>query len=133
MPWTSSGGFTRPGVEPWLPTGDPSACNVANEREDPGSVLNLCRDLIALRRARPDLSLGSFEALGAPEGVWAWRRGKGTLVAVNASDTGAEVDLGGGEVLVGSLRERKGHRGPFALEPWEAVVLEGRPRPGTRV
>jgi alpha-glucosidase len=126
MPWTGAamGGFTLPGVQPWLPPGDPSAGNVADQREDPGSVLNLCRDLIALRRARPDLALGDFAAVEAPDGVWAWRRGRATLVAVNASDTSAEVDLGEVEVLLGTRREREGHRGPLILEPWEAVVVE---------
>jgi alpha-glucosidase len=121
MPWTPSGGFTRPGVEPWLPAGDPVAANVADQRDDPGSVLHLCRDLIALRRARPDLALGSFEPVEAPEGVWAWRRGGSILVAVNASETSARVELGG-EVLLGTRRDRRGHRGVLDLEPWEAVV-----------
>src|SRR5919108_2074097 len=124
MPWTPFGGFTRPGVEPWLPAGDAVATNVADQRDDPGSVLHLCRDLIALRRARPDLALGSFEPVEAPEGVWAWRRGGSILVAVNASETSARVELGG-EVLLGTRRDRRGHRGVLDLEPWEAVVAGG--------
>ena len=129
MPWTAQGGFTRPGVEPWLPPGDPTAANVADQREDPGSVLRLARDLIALRRSRSDLALGSFEPVEAPEGVWAWQRGKATEVAVNTSDRPAKVDVG--EVLVGSVREREGERGPLVLKPWEAVVAgreAARPR-----
>jgi alpha-glucosidase len=129
MPWTAQGGFTRPGVEPWLPPGDPAAANVADQREDPGSVLRLARDLIALRRSRSDLALGSFEPVEAPEGVWAWQRGKATEVAVNTSDRPAKVDVG--EVLVGSVREREGERGPLVLKPWEAVVAgreAARPR-----
>jgi alpha-glucosidase len=121
MPWTSSGGFTPSGVEPWLPAGDASAANVADQREDPGSVLNMCRDLIAVRRARPDLAVGDLEPLDAPDGVWAWRRGGATAVAVNASDAPAQVDLDG-EVLVGTRREREGRRGPFELEAWEGIV-----------
>ena len=133
MPWTGGpmGGFTRRDVEPWLPPGDPAACNVADQREDRGSVLHLCRDLVALRRARPDLAVGHFEAIEAPDGVWAWRRGGGTVVAVNASDASVEVDLGEGEVLLGTRRDREGHRGPPTLEPWEAVVVEGATRPRT--
>jgi alpha-glucosidase len=121
MPWTGSGGFTHPGVEPWLPSGDPAAANVAEQRDDRGSVLHLCRDLIALRRARPDLAIGSFEPIEASDGVWAWRRGDGTTVAVNASEAPGRVHLGG-DVLLGTRREREGHRGPLDLEPWEAVV-----------
>ena len=35
---------------PWLPLGDVAAANVAAQRDDPGSVLTLCRDIIAFRR-----------------------------------------------------------------------------------
>jgi alpha-glucosidase len=127
MPWSSepAGGFTRPGVEPWLPMGAPASCNVAGQREDPGSVLHLCRDLIALRRARPDLGRGAYIAIDAPDGVWAWRRADHTIVAVSCSDVAEEVDLGAGDVLLGTRPERNGQpvRKPLRLEPWEGVVL----------
>src|SRR5205814_72657 len=50
MQWSPDrgGGFTRPGVEPWLPLGDPARCNVALQETDRGSVLNLTRDLVRL-------------------------------------------------------------------------------------
>jgi glycosidase len=53
MQWDASpsAGFTAEGVTPWLPYGDNAARNVAAQRGDPASVLQLCRDLIALRRA----------------------------------------------------------------------------------
>ena len=57
------------------PEGRPPSRNVADQRDDPGSVLRLTRDLISLRRARADLRSGSYATLQAPEGVWAWRRG----------------------------------------------------------
>jgi alpha-glucosidase len=133
MPWSNEpgGGFTPPGVEPWLPMGDPASCNVADQRRDPGSVLHLCRDLIALRRARPDLTTGAYDSIDAPDGVWAWRRGDHTVVAVNCSDAAAQADLGAGDLLLGT-RPRPGRRGgqpvggPLDLEPWEAVVLSRR-------
>lgn len=123
-----AGGFTRPGVEPWLPVGDPASCNVADQRDDPGSVLHLCRDLIALRRARPELGSGPHVAVDAPEGVWAWRRGDTTLVVVNCSDASTEAGLGAGEQLLGTRPERNGQLvgEPLRLEPWEAVVLARR-------
>ena len=45
MPWSSDpgGGFTDPGVKPWLPLGDVGACNVETQRSDPSSVLALTR------------------------------------------------------------------------------------------
>src|SRR3954465_13004360 len=49
MQWdrSASGGFTT--GAPWLPAVDPQERNVADQREDPDSLLNLYRDLIARR------------------------------------------------------------------------------------
>lgn len=118
-------GFTSPDATPWLPMGDNDACNVADQREDPGSTLHLCRDLIALRRERKELRLGAYRRLEAPEGVWAYRRGSRTTVALNMTDSRVAVDLGG-EVLVGTDRSRDGETvDGLDLEPWGAVVVGG--------
>ena len=66
-------------------------------------MLHLVRDLIALRRERADLRGGSYETLPAPEGAWAWRRGDGTLVALNLSGAEVELELKG-TVLIGTDR-----------------------------
>jgi alpha-glucosidase len=128
MQWTGepTAGFTGTEVELWLPVGDAGACNVVDQRDDRGSVLHLCRDLIALRRARPDLQTGAYAPVDAPGDVWAWRRGRHTLTAVNVSDRPAEVDLAG-EILLGTRRDRDGERvdRTLTLEPWEAVVVQG--------
>ena len=65
MPWTGEpgAGYTDAGVEPWLPFGDVAACNVADQRHDPDSVLSLTRDLIGLRDAMPELRRGSYATL----------------------------------------------------------------------
>ena len=64
MPWTAEpgGGFTTAEATPWLPFGDLAARNVAAQREDPGSVLHLVRDLIALRRAARRADVGGLRA-----------------------------------------------------------------------
>ena len=126
MQWTASGGFTEAGVEPWLPMGDASACNVAAQRDDPESMLHLCRDLIALRRDRRDLHAGAYEGLESDEQVWAWRRGERTVVAFHHGESPVEVALPRGRVLIGTDRGRDGETvdGPIRLEPWEAIVLE---------
>ena len=127
MRWTAAegAGFTTPSAEPWLPIGDAAACNVEDQRRDPSSVLHLCRDLVALRKARADLSTGSYRSFETDEGVWAWRRGETTNVAVNLSDRPAVVDLGEGTVAIGTLRARDGEavKGPVELGPWEALVM----------
>jgi alpha-glucosidase len=124
--WTAepSGGFTRPGVEPWLPMGGPKSANVADQRADPGSVLRLCRDLIALRRARSDLHTGAYAAVEAPAEVWGFRRGEGTVVLVNCSERKVRVRADG-TVLLSTSPGRQGERpaGVVSLRPWEGLVL----------
>jgi alpha-glucosidase len=110
-------GFTD-GAVPWLPFADDRS--VAAQREDPGSTLHLVRDLIALRRERSDLREGGYHAV---EGAaWVYRRGEGTVVALNLSDSPVSVGVTG-PVLVGTDRSREAFDG--RLEPWEGVVVVG--------
>ncbi|MEA2364288.1 MAG: alpha-glucosidase [Thermoleophilaceae bacterium] len=90
MQWerTPSGGFTT--GEPWLPLTDPAERNVADQRDDPASMLALVRELIALRR---ELG-GEFELLDTAEGVVAFRRGRHT-VAINTTSEPLPVPLRG--------------------------------------
>jgi alpha-glucosidase len=80
MQWDASpqGGFTT--GEPWLPLVDPQQRNVADQRDDPTSMLSLVRELIALRGELGD----GFELLDAADGVIAFRRGDHT-VAINTT------------------------------------------------
>ena len=127
MAWTADdgGGFTRPGVEPWLPFGDLAAANVAAQRDDPASMLHLCRDLIALRRRHAGLRTGDYEEVAAPDGVWAFRRGDDALVALNLDGAPRRLEPAAGTVAVGTDRARDGERVDGALElgPYEGVVV----------
>jgi alpha-glucosidase len=126
MPWSAEpgAGFTAPGVEPWLPFGDLTA-NVADQREDPGSVLTLVRDLIALRRSRADLRTGAYAPLDTPDGAWAYRRGDATTVALNLSGEPASIAGVRGRVAVGTDRARDGAavHGALELGPWEGAIV----------
>jgi alpha-glucosidase len=102
---------------PWLPLGG-GVASVAGQRADPGSVLSFCRDAIALRHSRDDLVAGGYTPVAGDPGVWAWRRGGGTAVALNLTDSQANVSLAG-EVLLST----KGRDDPSRLEPWEGVVV----------
>jgi alpha-glucosidase len=127
MPWRSGpgAGFTEAEIEPWLPIGDADAANVADQRDDPASILTYCRRVLALRREREDLRRGSYTALDAPDGVWAFRRGAHTLVAINLSAVGQELASAGGKLLMSTARPRGEAVGPtLQLAPWEGVVLE---------
>ena len=128
MQWTGEGGFSDGDVEPWLPMGNAAARNVADQREDPGSILHLCRDLVGLRRDREDLRSGTYEALETPAGIWAWRRGAATIVAVNHGDAAAMLAVGPATVLIGTDRgrDREEVEELIRLDPREALVLGER-------
>ncbi|HEY3021914.1 MAG TPA: alpha-amylase family glycosyl hydrolase [Solirubrobacteraceae bacterium] len=97
MHWSreEGAGFTAPGVRPWLPLGDVAACNVADQRDDPGSTLAFSRRLIALRRELPELREGAYARVDAPHGVWAWTRGQTVGVALNLGRRRAKLPFRG--------------------------------------
>ncbi len=126
MHWTSEpgAGFTRPGVRPWLPLGDFRASNVADQQRNLSSVLSFVHHLLALRRESSDLRRGAYESLPTPAGTWAWRRGRGTVVALNLSDDEVGLEGFAGWIRAGTRRDREGERlgDRVALHPWEGVV-----------
>ena len=89
-------------------------------------MLCLARDLIALRQQTPDLCTGSYAALPAPDGVWAWRRGARHAVVINCSDTDVTLDDVDGRVRVGTDRARDGEAfsGSLQLRGWEGLLAE---------
>jgi len=122
-------GFTAAGATPWIAPAD-TPLNVADQRADPGSVLHLVRDAIALRRGSPDLLDGDYRRLPSGEGAWVFRRGEHTVVALNLSADEQEVALppGPGTVVLGTRRHREGSAtgDALGLGPWEGVVLTSR-------
>ena len=117
-------GFTQPDVRPWLPTGNATAHNVADQRRDPSSTLNFVHDLIALRRQRPDLRSGTYRQLPSPDGTWAWQRGRDTMIVLNLSDQPVRLPSIGGRLLISTTRSREGERvdGSLTLSPWEGAI-----------
>ncbi len=116
----------------WLPLHpDHERLNVATERDDPGSSLNLYLRLLRLRRATPALHAGAYRPLGgSPAAVFAFERSHGddrVIVALNVSGEPQRVALPmPGRVLLSTAQERDGERvgEALALGPNEAVVLE---------
>ena len=127
MPWAAGpgGGFTEPGVRPWLPMADPAACNVADQKADADSVLSFCRRLIAARIGSEDLAVGSYRSLPAPEGGWAFARGEDTTVLANMSDAAATFEGVTGAVTVGTQRAMTGSiaEGALTLSAWSGAVV----------
>ncbi|QJE72460.1 DUF3459 domain-containing protein [Aerophototrophica crusticola] len=130
MQWDDSpnAGFAAEGVEPWLPLAeDWKTNNVAAQSRDPGSVLSLYRDLIALRREEPALSLGDYQDVTALGTLLVYSRthaGRTILVVLNLGAERHEVALpdGGGDVLLST----GGHaRGSACLAPCPWVRRKG--------
>jgi alpha-glucosidase len=69
LPWTRDG---REWQDPWLPLTDTSR-NVADQEDDPGSILGWTRDVVAERK---QLAGDTYETLDSgSKWVWAYRRG----------------------------------------------------------
>ena len=113
MQWdgTRSGGFSD--AEPRLPLVDAAQRNVADQRRDPGSLLNFWRELIAVRR---NLGTGFRMRDGEP-GVIAYERGD-KVVAVNAGDEPAGVPPG--ELVLATSADVSQGRN---LAPGDGVLL----------
>jgi len=132
MPWDASpnAGFTT--GRPWLPlNSDWITRNVAAQDADPASILGLYRDLLALRRSSPALSLGDYVEVRATGGVLAYERRAGAervLVALNLTSAPRDLELPPGvgwRVLVPAAGDvGPTDRGGLRLGPDEGVLLQ---------
>lgn len=124
IPWT----VEEPhgwGPVPWLPfPPDASARSAEAQRQDPGSVLSLYRQVLAARRASPALQRGSLELLDSPPELLAFRRAEGRdeRVVLVAFDGPVDFDLAG-EVVVASTGTATGETFSGRLAADEAVVV----------
>lgn len=122
LPWSGQAAPFGFGVDadPWLP--QPAhweELTAEAQAADPGSVLNLYRAALALRRERADFRTDdlTFHPLDGGD-VLAFTRGTGTVVVVNF---GAEpIELPAGEVLLTSIDLVDG-RLPSDATAWVAV------------
>jgi alpha-glucosidase len=132
MQWTGGRGaaFTPPGVQPWLPfSGDLEMRNVEALLADPTSLLNLYRQLLAVRHREPALQIGDYRSLEAGPGVFAYVRDDARskwAIALNftgdAQPPGSISVTGSGYVAISTRLDR---RGPVALAELELRPHEG--------
>jgi alpha-glucosidase len=132
MQWDAGpyGGFSA--ADPWLPlAADFRSENVENAGRDATSIYNLCRRLIAARRAQPALTLGSYHPIVAQGDLLLYTReheADRVLVALNLGADPASVDFPQplhGSVLVSSVadREHEAITGGIELRPHEGLVI----------
>ncbi len=133
MPWNyvHFAGFST--AEPWLPlNADGGIRNVAAESADSGSILTLYRRLIALRRAHPALSAGSYRPLAQSGTGFAYERaadGETLIVALNFTGESTELSFEsmhyGSRVLLGTRPGRGGEAvgTRLVLHPDEGVII----------
>ena len=134
------GGFCPPDVEPWLPVNPNYAkgINVADQVDDPDSMLNFYRTMLAARKDTPALILGDYKALHEDaEDYLAFLRtteDQTCLVVLNYSDEAhtlsfdldayvADASLAS---LIVSNRDRPATADPtdLAIAPFEIYIAE---------
>jgi alpha-glucosidase len=104
LPWTADGrsfGFgPSGGARPWLP--QPAAWSaMAAERQalDPGSMLELYRSALRIRREHPGLGSGPMRWRDSPKGVLSIEREGGFLLVANVEGAPVEVPSHSGVLL----------------------------------
>ncbi|MDD2767666.1 MAG: alpha-amylase family glycosyl hydrolase [Methylococcus sp.] len=119
LPWDglANAGFTREGVEPWLPLGgDGPIRNVARQSEDSQSMLAFFRTVTSLRQRHPALNRGDYESVEtAADGIFAYTRAAGgqrILIVLNFACCEHLLDLSeladGAEILLSTGMQRTG-------------------------
>jgi alpha-glucosidase len=130
MQWDGStfAGFSS--ASPWLPVAaDHARINVAAEREDPASILNLYRRLITLRRTSPALTQGSYRPLSSAENVLCYERVNGNQrmqVALNFNSKPMAVRFPtwpGSRVLLSTTGQPQDTSNPLVLQSDEGVIV----------
>jgi alpha-glucosidase len=120
IPWSGERppfGFSPDGSRPWLP--QPTAwraLTVEAQTSDPGSMLELYRQLLHRRRAEPSLSSAQFSWLRSPDDVLAFRRGDDVVAIVNFSP--APVDLPAHDQILLSSAPLSGGKLPAEASVW---------------
>jgi alpha-glucosidase len=133
MQWdaTAHAGFSS--VDTWLPLADDYVHeNVVNLEADAGSILNLYKALIELRKQRPQLVSGTYEAVAAQGDILLYRRagdGGAIVIALNLGGEPASISSSsigfGREILLSTSLDRQGERieGALDLRANEGAIL----------
>lgn len=122
IPWDDGPGRGFTTADPFLPLS--TVASVEAQSGDPGSMLVLVRALIALRRAEPALSRGSYTGLHADDAVLAYARdheGRRLIVALNLGDRPQPLPAAGRPLL--STVPGRDLSAAESLLPHEGLIL----------
>ena len=130
LPWQSQdefGGFS--GGAPWLPLGEDNLSRAVDRQDgDPASLLNLTREMLALRSDSPALRRGTCTVLAADDRVLVLRRSHAGQVidcVFNLSDQPCPWP---GATVAGRVLAAVNGASPGAeLPPYGAALIEGIP------
>lgn len=128
MRWSGGAHAGFSSTEPWLPIGPGhDECNVENETQDPVSMLQLYKNLIALRRSEPALGVGVLRPMKRDGNVLKFTReqdGRRLLILANMSDRARRLDMPGGTILLSTyLDDGRYSDGGLRLRPFEGAVI----------
>ena len=143
MQWTAGphAGFAPEHVDQlWLPLAEHyESVNVAAQLEDPRSILQLYRRLLAYRRSKPSLRRGTYRPLdGVPSSCFVYVRSDvaehldqddPVLVALNFSGEEQRICLSSparGRIAISTGLDREGlvDLGDLTLRPHEGIIVE---------
>jgi alpha-glucosidase len=133
MQWDGgvNAGFST--ANPWLPLAkDFADFNVASQQSDPGSLFNLYRRLVRMRRERKVLTSGVYRSVASVGDILAYEReadGDRVMILLNFSQELAAFSLPGdaktGIILVSTCFDREGERAgrSIVLQAHEGLVI----------
>jgi len=136
MQWDASpnAGFAPEGVTTWLPLApDYETRNVAVEKADPKSILNLTNELLELRKSYTALAVGDYAAIdGVPDECFVYTRsaaGQRVLIALNLTNQEHQFTLpytGTGQVVTSTGKDRTGKISLtfMVLQPNEGILID---------
>ena len=128
---TQHAGFTN--GEPWLQVNhDHKNINVAAQENDPHSILNYFREIVALRKQLPELVYGTYQLLDENnEKIYAYTRTfeeRIVLIVLNFSKTVRTFQIPGhigslGEVLMNNFVEFNVEGRVLDMSPYQALII----------
>ena len=125
MQWSSEkhGGFTR--GKPWLAVNkNYTRINLRSQLDDPNSIREMYKTMIALRAESEVLKAGTFEEVEISRDFFAYRRQLGEeslLVLLNFSKKDRKASFAGASLVLSNY-DREIYDGN--LQPYEAVILK---------